>query len=146
MSMTSGSPNMRSFAKDRTVADHKLTRDTLRRILRFARPYRGRLAVFVALIAVEAAAGAVTPLLFKTLIDDGITAGNTQVVLTIAAVVAVLAIVTAGPVRRRPLGVVAGGRGPDPRPAHRGLRPRAAHAARVLQPGQDRRAGAAAQR
>ena len=79
--MTSGSPNMRSFAKDRTVADHKLTRDTLKRILRFARPYRGRLAVFVALIAVEAAAGAVTPLLFKTLIDDGITAGDTRVVL-----------------------------------------------------------------
>ncbi|WP_146931703.1 ABC transporter ATP-binding protein [Cellulomonas xylanilytica] len=94
--MTTGSPNMRSFAKDRTVADHKLTRDTLRRILRFARPYRGRLAIFVALIAVEAAAGAVTPLLFKNLIDDGITAGNTQVVLTIAAVVAVLAIVSAG--------------------------------------------------
>ena len=94
--MTSGSPNMRSFAKDRTVADHKLTRDTLKRILRFARPYRGRLAVFVALIAVEAAAGAVTPLLFKTLIDDGITAGDTRVVLTMAAIVAVLAIVTAG--------------------------------------------------
>ncbi len=96
MSMTSGSPNMRSFAKDRTVADHRLTRDTLRRILQFARPYKGKLAVFVALIAVEAAAGAVTPLLFKTLIDDGITAGDTQVVLTMAAVVAVLAIVTAG--------------------------------------------------
>ncbi|WP_307494557.1 ABC transporter ATP-binding protein [Cellulomonas humilata] len=94
--MTSGSPNMRSFAKDRTVADHKLTRDTLVRILGFARPYRGRLAVFVALIAVEAAAGAVTPLLFKTLIDDGITAGNTEVVLTVAAVVALLAILTAG--------------------------------------------------
>ena len=94
--MTTGSPNMRSFAKDRTVADHKLTRDTYKRILRFARPYRGRLAVFVGLIAVEAAAGAVTPLLFKTLIDDGITAGNTRVVLTIAAVVAGLAIVSAG--------------------------------------------------
>lgn len=96
MSMTSGSPNMRSFAKDRTVAEHKLTRDTLKRILRFARPYRGRLAVFVALIAVEAAAGAVTPLLFKTLIDDGITAGDTRVVVTVAAIVAVLAIVSAG--------------------------------------------------
>ena len=74
--MTTGSPNMRSFAKDRSVADHKLTRDTLRRILQFARPYRGRLAVFVGLIALEAAAGAVTPLLFKHLIDDGITAGE----------------------------------------------------------------------
>ncbi|WP_421742889.1 ABC transporter ATP-binding protein [Cellulomonas sp.] len=94
--MTTGSPNMRSFAKDRTVADHKLTRDTLRRILQFARPYRAKLAVFVGLIALEAAAGAVTPLLFKHLIDDGITAGNTRVVLVIAAIVAVLAIVSAG--------------------------------------------------
>jgi ATP-binding cassette subfamily B protein len=94
--MTTGSPNMRSFAKDRTVADHKLTRDTLRRILRFARPYKAKLAVFVGLIALEAAAGAVTPLLFKHLIDDGITAGNTRVVLVIAAIVAVLAIVSAG--------------------------------------------------
>ena len=94
--MTTGSPNMRSFAKDRTVADHKLTRDTLRRILQFARPYKGKLAVFVGLIALEAAAGAVTPLLFKHLIDDGITAGNTRVVLVIAAVVAVLAIISAG--------------------------------------------------
>ncbi|MBO3086188.1 ABC transporter ATP-binding protein [Cellulomonas fengjieae] len=94
--MTPGSPNMRSFAKDRTVADHKLTKDTLKRILSFARPYRGKLAVFLGLIALEAAAGAVTPLLFKTLIDDGIAAGSTRVVLTIAAVVAVLAIVGAG--------------------------------------------------
>ncbi|KRD43763.1 ABC transporter [Cellulomonas sp. Root930] len=94
--MATGSPNMRSFAKDRTVADHKLTRDTLRRILQFARPYKAKLAVFVGLIALEAAAGAVTPLLFKHLIDDGITAGNTRVVLVIAAIVAVLAIISAG--------------------------------------------------
>jgi ATP-binding cassette subfamily B protein len=94
--MATGSPNMRSFAKDRTVADHKLTRDTLKRILQFARPYRGRLAVFVGLIALEAAAGAVTPLLFKTLIDDGISKGNTQLVLGIAAAVAGLAILSAG--------------------------------------------------
>ncbi len=91
-----GSPNMRSFAKDRTVAEHRLTRDTLRRILQFARPYKTRLAVFVGLIALEAAAGAVTPLLFKHLIDDGITAGNTRVVVGIAAVVAALALVSAG--------------------------------------------------
>lgn len=94
--MATGSPNMRSFAKDRTVADHKLTRATLKRILEFARPYRVKLAVFVVLIGLEAAAGAVTPLLFKNLIDDGISKGNTTLVLGIAAVVAGLAIVGAG--------------------------------------------------
>ncbi|MET0788419.1 MAG: ABC transporter ATP-binding protein [Cellulomonas sp.] len=94
--MTPGSPSMRSFAKDRSVQQHKLTRDTLRRILTFARPYRAKLAVFVGLIALEAAAGAVTPLLFKTLIDDGISKGNTGLVLGIAAIVAGLAILGAG--------------------------------------------------
>lgn len=87
---------MHSFAKDRSVQDHKLTRDTMRRILGFARPYRGRLALFVGLIALEAAAAALTPLLFKVLIDDGITAGDTRVVIGIAAAVAALALLGAG--------------------------------------------------
>ena len=81
--MTSGSPNMRSFAKDRTVADHKLTRDTLHAdpAVRAPVPRQAR-GLRRASSPLEAAAGAVTPLLFKTLIDDGITAGNTEVVLT----------------------------------------------------------------
>jgi ATP-binding cassette, subfamily B, bacterial len=91
-----GMPTMRGFMKDREVGDHKLTKESRRRILDFARPYRGKLAVFLVLIALEAAAGAVTPLLFKNLIDNGITAGDTTVVLTIAAVVAGLAILSAG--------------------------------------------------
>ncbi|MBT0993232.1 ABC transporter ATP-binding protein/permease [Cellulomonas sp. DKR-3] len=88
--------SMRGFARDRAVREHRLTRQTLRRILAFARPYRGRLVVFVVLIALEAAAGAVTPLLFQTLIDDGITAGDTRLVVGVAAAVAVLALVGAG--------------------------------------------------
>ena len=87
---------MRGFFKDRDVREHKLTKDTRRRILQFARPYRAKLALFVGLIGLEAAAGAVTPLLFKNLIDNGITAGNKEVVIVIAAAVAALAIFSAG--------------------------------------------------
>lgn len=94
--MSQSAPTMRGFFKDQGVKQHKLTKDTRQRILEFARPYRGRLAIFVGLIALEAAAGAVTPLLFKNLIDNGITAGNTEVVITIAAVVAGIAILSAG--------------------------------------------------
>lgn len=94
--MSQSAPTMRGFFKDQAVREHKLTKDTRRRILQFARPYRGRLAIFVGLIALEAAAGAVTPLLFKNLIDNGITAGNTEVVITIAAAVAGLALLGAG--------------------------------------------------
>src|SRR4051794_33095446 len=94
--MSQSAPTMRGFFKDQSVREHKLTKDTLRRILQFARPYRAKLAVFVGLIALEAAAGAVTPLLFKNLIDDGITAGNTRVVVGIAIAVAALALLGAG--------------------------------------------------
>jgi len=94
--MSQSAPTMRGFFKDQTVREHKLTKDTRRRILQFARPYRGKLAIFVVLIGLEAAAGAVTPLLFKNLIDNGITAGNTEVVITIASAVAALAILGAG--------------------------------------------------
>ena len=84
MSQISGLPGggggggraMRSLMKDSSVRHHKLTAGTLRRILGFARPYRGYLAFFLVLIALDAGAGAVTPLLFKRVIDDGIVAGQ----------------------------------------------------------------------
>jgi len=87
---------MRGFAQDRDVARQRLAPGTLRRILAFAHPYRAQLAVFLVLIALGAAAGALTPWLFQRLIDDGIAAGDTRTVVTIAVIVAALAIISAG--------------------------------------------------
>ncbi|GIG41834.1 ABC transporter [Cellulomonas phragmiteti] len=86
---------MRGFSQDRDVARRRLATGTLRRILTFARPYRAQLAVFLVLIALGAAAGALTPWLFQRLIDDGIATGDTRTVVTIALVVAGLAVVSA---------------------------------------------------
>jgi ATP-binding cassette subfamily B protein len=87
---------MRSFTQDSSVTTHRLARRTLRRVLSFARPYRGRLAVFLLLLALDAAAGAATPLLFRHLIDDGIAAGDRRLIVLLAAGAAVLALVSAG--------------------------------------------------
>ncbi|MBF0687888.1 MAG: ABC transporter ATP-binding protein [Cellulomonas sp.] len=87
---------MRGFAQDRDVARQRLAPGTLRRILAFAHPYRAQLAVFLVLIALGAAAGALTPWLFQRLIDDGISRGDTRTVVTIAVIVAALAIISAG--------------------------------------------------
>jgi ATP-binding cassette subfamily B protein len=84
---------MRSLMKDSSVRHHKLTAGTLRRILGFARPYRRYLAVFLVLVALDAGTGAVTPLLFRAIIDDGIVPGHAKVVVWLALVVALLAIV-----------------------------------------------------
>ena len=91
-----GGRGMRGFGQDRSVAQQRLAPGTLRRILAFARPYRAQLAVFLVLIALGAAAGAATPWLFQRLIDDGISAGDTGLVVGIAAVVAAIAVASAG--------------------------------------------------
>ncbi|GAA2226078.1 ABC transporter ATP-binding protein [Promicromonospora sukumoe] len=91
-----GGRTLRSFTQDGSVTRQRLGRPTLRRIVSFARPYRGRLTVFVLILALEAAAGAATPLLFQRIIDDGITAGDTRLVVLLAGAAAVLAVLAAG--------------------------------------------------
>ncbi|MFG1815334.1 ABC transporter ATP-binding protein [Kribbella sp. NPDC049174] len=83
---------MRSLLKDSSVRNRKLSAGTLRRILKFAVPYRRYLAVFLVLVAIDAASGAATPLLFREIIDRGIVPGDTQVVVWLSLVVALLAV------------------------------------------------------
>jgi ATP-binding cassette, subfamily B, bacterial len=84
----------RSFTKDRSVVDHKLAPGTIGRILTFAKPFKRDIAVFLGLILINAAAGAAQPLLFKAIIDDGIMAGQSGLVIGLAAATAGLAVVT----------------------------------------------------
>src|SRR5690606_41353431 len=92
MSLTSSFPGsgggrgMRSFRQDSTVTSRRLHRGTIRRVLAFARPYRRALAAFLVLISTDAAAGAVTPLLFQRVIDHGIAAGDVGVVVALPPV------------------------------------------------------------
>nr|WP_239072885.1 ABC transporter ATP-binding protein [Cellulomonas oligotrophica] len=86
---------MRGFGTDRSVVHQRLQRGTLRRVLRFAHPYRPQLAVFLVLIAVGAAAGAASPWLVQRLIDDGVATGDTGLVVSTASVIALLAVVQA---------------------------------------------------
>jgi ATP-binding cassette subfamily B protein len=80
---------------DRSVASQKLARDTLRRVVGFARPHRGVIGIFVALTVVDAGMVAVTPLLVKTIVDDGILAGDSVLVTLLALAIAGVAVVNA---------------------------------------------------
>ncbi|WP_438802948.1 ABC transporter ATP-binding protein [Isoptericola croceus] len=86
---------LRSYVQDASVRRRRLPRETLRRILAFARPYRGRLILFIALLLVSAAAGAAVPLLFRRLIDEGIGGGDRETVLLMSAAAVGLALLTA---------------------------------------------------
>ncbi|MDR2252262.1 MAG: ABC transporter ATP-binding protein/permease [Bifidobacteriaceae bacterium] len=96
MSMPPGGPMYRSFRQDPSVAHAKLTRGTLRRIAAFARPFRGKIVLFLLLIALDAALGAATPLVYRAIIDHGITPGRAGVVAGLAALLAGVAVVAAG--------------------------------------------------
>jgi ATP-binding cassette subfamily B protein len=95
----SGMRLARSFRRDPGVTDHRLAPGTVRRVLSFARPYRRLLLGFLGLVVVDAAIGAVNPLIFRAIIDDGVRPGaphgDVGVVMALAGVVALLAVVAA---------------------------------------------------
>jgi ATP-binding cassette subfamily B protein len=85
----------RSFTRDRSVAQRKLAKGTWRRVLTYARPYRVPIAVFLALVVLDASLVVASPLLLKRLVDDGVSTGDRAVVVVLAGIVAVLAVVDA---------------------------------------------------
>jgi len=86
---------MRSFYRDSEVTRQRVKPGTVRRIMTYARPYRWELALFLGMNALAAVAVVAVPLLLKTLIDQGILARNTGVVIAVAGVVAALALASA---------------------------------------------------
>jgi len=85
----------RHMRTDRSITEQKLARDTVRRVLRFARPHRLTISVFLALTVVDAALVVVTPLLVKHIVDDGILRHDTRLVVLLALVAAAVAVLDA---------------------------------------------------
>ena len=83
---------MRSFRRDESVTSQKLSPGILRRIARFARPYRRMLLVFLALIILDALLSAANPLIYRAIIDDGILPHDSGVVVKLALLLALLAL------------------------------------------------------
>jgi ATP-binding cassette subfamily B protein len=83
---------LRSLRSEEATRQHQLTPGIVRRIAGFARPYRGALSVFLVLIVVEAIVGAVNPLIYRAIIDNGILGHNVNLVAVLAGAVAGLAI------------------------------------------------------
>ena len=97
MSMGAGmGPVWRHMRTDRGVADQKLRRDTVRRVVGFATPHRSTIAVFLVLTVFDAALVVVTPLLVKAIVDNGILQKDTRLVVLLALAMVLVAIVDAG--------------------------------------------------
>lgn len=86
---------MRAHLKPPVTTRSPHLRHTLRTIWGFARRQRRLLAVFLILIATDAAVAAAVPLLYRGIIDSGIAVGNLRTVIVLAGAVAVLGVLAA---------------------------------------------------
>ncbi|MEJ6577747.1 MAG: ABC transporter ATP-binding protein [Actinomycetota bacterium] len=83
------------MSSDQSIKDQKLKAGTLKRILQFAKPYRRYLSIFIFTVAIDALLIVATPLLLRSLVDNGVVPGNRAVVTNLALIVGLLAIADA---------------------------------------------------
>ena len=86
---------LRSMSSDQSVKHQKLKAGTLKRIFSFALPYRKFLAIFIFTVVIDAVLIVATPLLLRSLVDDGVIPGRPDIVTRLALIVAALAIADA---------------------------------------------------
>jgi ATP-binding cassette, subfamily B, bacterial len=83
---------LRSMSSDQSVKHQKLKAGTLKRIFSFALPYRKFLVIFIFTVIIDAILVVATPLLLRSLVDEGVIPGRPDVVTRYALIVAALAI------------------------------------------------------
>ena len=86
----------RSLTRDSSVKNKGIKSDTFSRIVKYAKPLNKDISYLIVIVIVDAFLVVAQPLLFKRIVDDGISAGNRQIVITTAVLVAILAILSAG--------------------------------------------------
>ena len=92
MSMENAWQMYRSLTRDSSVKDKKISRALVRRILTYARPYKIVITFFLITLVFASLLSVAQPLLFRRIVDDGITPGNASLVTWTAVLIALLAI------------------------------------------------------
>jgi len=84
------------MTRDSSVKDKKISRATVKRILSYARPYKILITFFLITLVIASLLSVAQPLLFRRIIDQGITPGNASLVTWTAVFIALLATADAG--------------------------------------------------
>ena len=84
---------MRSMRRDDSVTQQHVTKGTTKRMFQFARPYRKILIFFLVLVTIEAVVGVINPLLFRSIINNGIEQHDKRLIIGLSLVAALVAIV-----------------------------------------------------
>ncbi len=86
----------RSFSRDDSVKNIKITKQTKRRIWLFLKPFKKILVVFILLIVIDAFISVANPLIYREIINQGILKHNGDLIIRFALLIAGLALVDAG--------------------------------------------------
>ncbi len=82
----------RALRQDASVLNEKIRPGTTARILRFALPYTGFLALFLLVVSLDAGVGVINPLIYRDIINDGILKANESLVVRLALLAAMLVL------------------------------------------------------
>jgi ATP-binding cassette, subfamily B, bacterial len=83
---------MQSFRRDGSITERKLADGTVRRILGYAAPYKVLVVGFLVTLVLDAGLVVAQPLLFRRIIDKGVTPGDSSVVTNTAIIIAIIAV------------------------------------------------------
>ncbi len=87
---------MRSSIRGAELADHRISRETLKRIAQFGKPHVRLIVVFVLVSVVIAALAVATPVLAGDVVDAIVEQQSARTVVLLAVAIAVIAILEAG--------------------------------------------------
>jgi ATP-binding cassette subfamily B protein len=87
---------LRSLGLDASIVKERVRPGTTTRILRLAAPYAWPLALFLLLVIAAAGVGVANPLIYRTLINDGILRRRVDIVIHLALLAGGLSLVDAG--------------------------------------------------
>jgi len=82
----------RSLTRDSSVKDKTVSRALVKRILTYARPYKVIIGFFLFTLVIASVMSVAQPLLFRRIVDQGITPGDAAIVTWTAILIALLAI------------------------------------------------------
>lgn len=84
----------RAVTQDRSKLK-PLSRGVVRRVMQYARPYKSMVVAFLITLILTSLLTVAQPLLFRVIVDDGISVGNAQLVTWLAVAIAALAVIDA---------------------------------------------------
>ena len=87
---------LHSLSRDSSVKERRLAPGTTRRVVGYAKPYKAQIAWFLGVVIIESGLVVATPLILKSLVDDGIYPKDSALVVRLSLLVAAIAVVGAG--------------------------------------------------